>query len=261
MAQDDIEELIEQLSDFRKRSGAMKRLVAVGDEAIDPLIEALHETKQEGAVWSILQCLADLNAEEAVEDIAPLLKDSRYKSAAHDALVSIAGQDFGSAPAPWQSWQRESRQGEVSEEDTEKEMHETGLPDDRLLELAMGPLDAQWTDAGKGRYKAEMPIKETDEQQDITIDLDRKDHEGSAIVIVYCDCGPATEDDYEAALRHNLKMPYGALAVRYAESGPRFVMFNTLLKEDMSPLELCKSAATVAERAVRVREDLKRISE
>ncbi len=261
MAQNEIQENIEQLSDFRTRSAAMKRLVAAGDDAVEPLIEALGEIKHEGAVWAILQCLADLNAEKAVPEIAPLLKDSRFKSAAHDALISIVGQDFGTAPAPWLSWVEGEEATDALEEDEEDQMHETGLPDERLMELAMEPLEAQWRETGSGRYKAEMTIKDVDQQQDLTIDLEREDHEGSEIVIVYCDCGPAAETDYEAALRHNLKMPYGALAVRDAESGPRFVMFNTLLKQDMSPLELCKSAATVAERAVRVREDLERLSE
>lgn len=261
MDNDQIQQLIASLSDFRTRSEAIKRLETAGDSAVEPLIDALHGETQEGAKWAILRCLGELKAEAAVGHIAPLLEDRRYKSAAHDALVSIVGEDLGPAPYPWLRWKQQG--GATSRESKvfEPEMHMTGLPDERLMELALEQFGAKWTKTGAGRYKVEIPIGEAEDKQNLTVNLDQKDHEGAQIVIVYADCGEATEEDYAEALRRNLRTPYGALAIRDSASGPRFVMFNTLLREDMSPLELSKSALAVAEHAADVRRDLQRETE
>jgi hypothetical protein len=204
--------------------------------------------------------LGELRAEEAVGHIAPLLEDRRYKSAAHEALISIVGEDLGPAPYSWLRWKQ---QGGATGKSRifDPEMHMRGLPDERLMELALRRFNAQWTRRGEGVYKVEVPLGGGEETHELTVHLNQKDHEGSQIVIVYADCGPAEEQHYEYALHRNLRMPYGALAVRKSSSGARFVMFNTLLREDMSPLELSKSAMAVAERAASVRRDLEEETE
>ena len=251
-----IEDLIEQLGNFRSRSRAIRRVVERGDEAVEPLIDALHRENQEGTRWAILRCLGELGAEEAVGHIAPLLQERQYRSAAHDALIEIVGDDLGPAPQPWLRWAQDTSLGRPSSTVLDPQMHMTGLPDERLLALALKGSEATWTQEAEGRYAVKVPVEDQEEPQDLTITLAQQDHEGSPIVIAYADCGEASEKHYADALERNLRMPYGAIGLRRSGSSSRFVMFNTLLREDMSPLELQKSILAIAERAARVRREL-----
>lgn len=256
MGAEQMRELIESLENFRTRSEAIRRLVARGEEAVEPLIEALRESSQEGARWSILRCLGELGAEEAVPHIAPLLEDRRYRSPAHDALVKIVGEDLGPAAQSWLRWAQHGGRGRAGTPFRRPEMHMTGLPDERLIELALDGCDAEWSAEGQRRYGIGLRPEGCEEAQELTVDLGRSDHEGSEIVIVYTECGAARQEHYEYALRRNMRMPYGALAVHGRGGQARFVMFNTLLREDMSPLELRKSVVAIAERAARARADI-----
>jgi len=228
--------------------------VAAGGGAVKPLLLALDEESQEGARWSILRCLADLKAKEAVGHVAPLLEDNRFRSAAHDALVKITGEDLGPAVQPWLKWAREGGGGGAGV-GAKAEMHMTGLPDARLMELAVEDCDASYRQEAEGKYAVDVKLREGGSQE-VSVNLALKDHEGEQIVIAFTNCGPSSPEHYEYALRRNLRMPYGALAIRGGRGGNQFVMFNTLLREDMSPLELRKSILAVAERAAMVRRDI-----
>lgn len=251
----EIQGLVAGLRDFRSRSRAIQGLVALGADAVAPLTEALHSESSEGARWAILRCLGELRAEQSVGHIAPLLDDRRFRDAAHNALVRIVGEDLGPAAQAWLTWAQQERSGGGAATVLDPEMHMTGLPDDRLMQVALKGCNVFWSAEAPGRYGLRSPL-EDGESQEVTANLALKDHEGSPIVIVYADCGPASAEHFEYALRRNLRMPYGALAVRDSPSGPQFVMFNTLLREDLSPLELRKSVLAVAERAARVRREI-----
>ncbi len=255
MTEQDIGVLVEQLRSFRSRSGAISELIAAGDAAVGPLIEALGSETQEGAVWAILRCLSELRARQAVANIARLLGESRHRAAAHGALVRIVGQDLGPTADAWLRWVRQAAGPGAEVAVPDAEMHMTGLEDDRLIELALRGCGASWHREGSEQLLIEMPLKGGGSQQ-VTVNMVMKDHEGSPIVIVHADCGPPSAEHYEYALRQNLRMPYGALAIRDAAGGPRLVMFNTLLRDALSPLELRKSILTVGEHASRVRRDL-----
>ena len=250
---EDVQTLVARLTDFRSRSEAIKALVAAGEEVVAPLIEALGAETQEGARWAILRCLGELRARSAVYQIAPLLDEPAYRIAAHRALVRIAGEDLGPTPQPWIRW---AGAAGAPGERLEPEMHMTGLEDERLVALALKDSGASWHEERPGCLTVEIPLRKEAGDQKVRVDLSRKDHEGSSIVIVYADCGPAAPEHYEQALRRNLRMPYGALAVRDSKSGPCFVMFNTLLRDALSPLELKKSIFAIAERAAKMRRDM-----
>ena len=243
------------LRHFRTRSEAIRTLVEAGDAAVKPLLDALDEETQEGARWAILRCLAELRAAGAVAHIAPLLQDAHYRTAAHETLVKITGEDLGPSVEPWLRWSREGGASASSAAPARAEMHMTGLPDARLMELAVENCNAAFHQETEGRYTVEVKLA-GGEMQDVDVNLALKDHEGAPIVVVFANCGPASPEHYEYALIRNLRMPYGAMAVRKGKSGAQFVMFNTLLREDMSPLELRKSILAIAERAALVQREL-----
>jgi hypothetical protein len=253
MSQNEIETLIAQLKDFRSRSGAIRELVAAGSEAVGPLLDALRTETQEGARWAILRCLGELKAREAVPAIVPLLEDAACRAAAQEALVRIAGQDLGARPQAWLDWAaRVGGAGAVA-----PEMHMVGLSEERLIGLAIkGCAGAELRHKGSGLYTVQLQFK-GGEKQEVSVNFNLKDHEGSPIVIVHTDCGRATPEHCEYALRRNFRMPYGALAIHDTDEGARFVMFNTLLLESLSPLELRKSALAIGQRAAHVKRELK----
>ncbi|MCK4283317.1 MAG: YbjN domain-containing protein [Candidatus Brocadiae bacterium] len=252
MIDDSIENLVAQLRDFRSRSTASRRLVDMGRDAVGPLLEALGRERREGAKWAMLRCLGDLGAAEAVPEIAPYLEDGAYQSVAHDALVRIAGQDVGPLPGDWLRWA--GQQGEPGREEVPDAAAEPS--DHRLTELALEGSQASWQRETEHRYVVETPLP-GGRSQKVTVIFGSQDHEGSDIVIVYADCGEAHPDDYETVLRRNLRMPYGAVALGGAAGKPRFVMFNTILRQGLSPVELRKSILTVGERSDRVARHLK----
>ena len=236
------DELIRQMRDFRTRSEAVRELTARGHSAVQPLLHALGAEANEGARWAIVNCLGEIGDGAAVPTVTGYLEDTDYQTVAHDALAKIAGRDLGPLPAPWLRWASEHGHEAPLERD---------LPDDQLLRKAVEGSGAAPTREAEGRYALELPL-DGSRGRKVSVLFGGTDHEGSSIVIVFATCGEARAENYEAALRLNLKMPYGAVALRDIGGAPYFVMFNTILRAGLSPAELRKSILTVGERADRI---------
>ena len=172
---------------------------------------------------------------------------------AHDALVKIAGQDLGPMAEEWLRWaERHGAAGRGGGVAAEAE-----LDDDRLIELALEGSAVGLRREAEGRYAVDFTF-EGGRRQGVAVRFGSTDHEGAAVVIVYANCGEASPEHYEKALRLNLRMPYGAIALRDTGGVPCFVMFNTILRQGLSPIELHKSIFTVAERAARADQQLRK---
>ena len=63
---------------------------------------------------------------------------------------------------------------------------------------------------------------------------------------LYTRCGPAVAERYGWALKHNLRMPYGAIGIANLEGVPCFVMLNTHLRATVDPEDIQKSLTTLA---------------
>lgn len=249
------DKLIRGLEDFRTRSDCIKKLGMRGNKAVGPLVEALDSTFSEGARWAVIKCLGLIQDKRAIPALAPLLKEGNMADEAREALTLIAGKDLGAAPQTWLEFFKEEAGKYPGKRGPAPDMRSTGLDEKQLLELIFDADDIQYKSTGSGKYLADVPTSEDGTQQ-VRVHFSEKDHEGEPIVIVYSICCAADPSNYDYALRRNLKMPYGALAVADSSSGPQFVMFNTLLRQDMSASELKKSIMTVAERAAVVKKDL-----
>ena len=258
MSEQGVQALIAKLRHFRTRRAASEELVALGNQAVRPLMEALKSEEAEGARWAILNCLGELRAPQAVPAIAPYLEDSDFGMAAHEALLKIVGRDLGPAPAPWVQWaeRHELDTGEPLEAPLQAAAA-TAPSDGRLTELALAEGCGTFRETEPGRYVVSLPVAEG-AVKEVTIVFGSTDQEGAEIVIIYADCGDARPEHYETALRLNLRMPYGAIALRDVGGKPCFVMFNTILRQALTPIELRKSVFTIGERARRVERELHR---
>jgi hypothetical protein len=257
MSEDRIQSLIEKLRDFKTRSAASEALIAAGRDALDSLLDALKREESEGAKWAILHCLGEIRAAKAVPAMAPYLDQSDYQTVTHDALVKIAGRDLGPLPVEWVRW-AERHVLETGEELEAAEEAETGASPSnaRLMELALAEGVATFREEEPGRYVVSLPLA-GGATQHVAVVFGGTDHEGSEIVIIFSHCGEARREYYETALRLNLRMPYGALALRDVGGKPYFVMFNKILRQALTPIELRKSIFTVGERAYRVERELR----
>ncbi len=258
MGEDRIGSLVAQLGDFRRRSAASRELVAMGAQAVGPLLDALEREPQEGARWAILKCLGDFRAVQAVPAIAPYLAQSDYQAVAHDALVRITGQDLGPVADEWLRWAEQHAhrvETAAAPPAPSAALDDAARDDAALMEHALREGKTSFRQEGRNRYAVEVRLRDGGSQR-VAVVFGSHDHEGSGVVIVYADCGRAAPEYYEAVLRGNLKMPYGAIALGDVGGEPHFVMFNTILREALSPAELRKSILTVGERADRTRRRL-----
>lgn len=252
--QDEVRGLLAKLRDYRTRSGAADELAAMGGAAVPALVEALRGEAHEGARWAIINCLGEIGSEAAVAALAPFLEDGDYETVAHEALVRIVGRDLGPMPPEWLRW-AQCRTPDAAGAGGAPALSAQSLTSDRLLDLALDDGVATWRMDEEDRFTVELPLAGACIQR-VAVVFGQQDHEGAEIVVVYADIGEARPEHYETVLRRNLRLPYGAVALRDVAGRPHFVMFNTILRHALSPVELRKSITTIGELADRLRRQL-----
>ena len=230
-------ELVEMLRSFRTRKEAMDRLVEHGEAAVAPLIEAL-DSRHEGVRWAAARCLGEIGSREAAPRLIELLDTPQDAEAARGALTRIVGADLGGAPGPW----RDALQGRAPE----TARPEQTVEDESLFAEATRGLQATVTTVGGTRF-AELLLA-SGRRQRVRVVMNAADSEKSPIVIVYTECAPADPKLYEFALRTNLSLPYGALALREVDGHDRLVLFNSLSRDGLLPQALRKTIVSVAEK-------------
>ncbi len=251
MTSDPTFRLIAELKSFRTRSRAANELMALGEAAVRPLRDALADDDLMDARWTIVNCLGATGSASAVPDLAALLGQGEYHTVAHEALVRMAGRDLGPTPRDWLRWAQEeaARTGGPS---GESHAAEAALSDEELMKEAVRRTGADCRADEENRYVVDVPLG-GGKSQPVSAIFGASDHEGAQIVIVYSDCGEADPEHYETVLRRNLRMPYGAVALRDIDGTSCFVVFNAILRHALSPVELRKSILAIGEGADRVR--------
>ena len=185
--------LIAQLSDFRTRAAARTRLVALGKAAAPELRQAL-ESRLEGVAWSAANILADMGADEAIDALIQALSNQRAGDAAHEALVRITGRDFGDDAEAWTQWRKLGEEGGKA------------VGDEELAKSLAGDKAAfEKTPSG---YAYTIQLAGSRHQR-VDLVLTFKDSDGTPLVVLYSECGPASaepirvgaEGEYALAVR------------------------------------------------------------
>jgi hypothetical protein len=128
-----------------------------------------------------------------------------------------------------------------------------GASDDDLARaLARGRTTFEKTHAGYS-FAVSLP---SGRKQRVDMMLSLKDSDGAPLVALYTECGPATPDKYEWALKTNLKIPFGAFALRETAQGTRFVMVDAYLRESATQHQLRRAIEMLAKRADALQETL-----
>ena len=89
-------------------------------------------------------------------------------------------------------------------------------------------------------------------KQKVYVRADGKDDQGSPLICVYTVCAPATKDHFEKALRYNMRMSFGALAINDHANDSFLVVVDTLLADAAQPVELRKSIDSVAKHGDKI---------
>ena len=97
-SQSEIRDLVARLADFSSRGRARTRLVMIGLDATDALVDALT-CPLEGVAWAAARTLGDIKAEAAIEALNVAAADPRLKTVAAEAIAAITGGDAPSLQA------------------------------------------------------------------------------------------------------------------------------------------------------------------
>ncbi len=231
------EELIDRLKDFRTRSGAKEALIEMGAEAAGPLVAALG-SRHASVRWAAAAILGELGAREAVPNLVEALRDDEMHSAAVEALERITGEELGEGYDAWKRW--------LDAGGSLVQALSTGADtsaDADLVRDAVYNTDVSASEQAPG-YVLTVPFG--DRHQSVFVNFKAKDSDGVPLVVIYTRCGQVDAKHYEWALRQNIKMAAGAIAIADIEGKPNFVVVDVLVRSTATPRLLLDSVRRVA---------------
>ena len=264
-------QLVDELRNFRTRSQVMEELLMLGDDAVPELIQALGHP-MENVRWSAQQLLTQLGGDTVVERLAEALDDPTRQKEAADTLRQITGQSIGVDRQAWATWlqsrggthaapvreaaptPRSAASGAAAPSPPPAPSSTQGLADDAIIRAATAGAEID-VRQHSGGYVLTVPL-EGNRRQRVTVSFTAQDFEDEDLVVVYTECGPAQQKNFEWALRQNLRMSFGAIAIRDRGGQPTFVMVNTHPRKTLDVEELRKSIVLLASKGDKLEQAL-----
>jgi len=237
----EIRRLVSQLADFSRRCEARRRLLLAGKPAVAPLSEAL-DSPIEGGAWAAARTLGQLRAEEAVEPLVEALSNDSARGAALEALRNITGRDYGEDAEAWRNAGLAAG------------ARSAAAVSDEELARALSSETVRY-ESSSGGYTFTCRLS-GGRSQKVRMMLSLKDADSSPLVAFYTECGPASDELLRRALKMNLRMPFGAFALREGEPQDRLVMVDAYLREEAGIRQLARAMQELARRADRMEKTL-----
>lgn len=232
----DTERIRQGLRSIKTRAATIDAVAGEGDavlEAVLPLLQDRHE----GVRWSAVRILSEIGDSRAVGALVTLLEQGRNAVDAAHALQAITGQEIGDSADEWKQWIAQSS-------DVRNATGSGVLSDDELMAAAVKELPV--TVHGEGQeYGAIVSLPDGRSQQ-VWIDFSRTDPAGRAIVQLCTPCGDADPDRYAAALKLNMSIPFGAIALASLNDKLCFSMVDAYLRETVHPADVAESIMSLA---------------
>jgi len=278
---EDAKQLVAQLQDFWKRKDAEAALAKMGQPAVPHLIEALGspDPNTRSTVRSIL---GKIRGEAVVHALNGVLDDPKRRNDAAEILRQITGQFLPGNRDAWEAWAHPERKPPPAPPPPKPaprptppappqpapkpappkapKAHEQPPPapkplsDEALVAEAVAGTGIQVAQHGGG-FALTVHLQ-SQRYQTVTVSFAARDFEDEPLVVVYTECGPATPAGYEWALRQNLRLSFGAIAIRDRDGQPLFVMVDTHLRRTASPADIRKSVLLLAEKGDALEEAL-----
>ena len=230
------EQIRQGLHNIRTRSKTLDAVACEG-EAVVPELLPLLQDRSEGVRWSVIKILSEIGDIRAVGALIALLEQSKNVTDVTHALRAITGQDFGASPSEWRRWAVEN-----------PEVRNTAganiLSDEALIVAATRDLPAVVTGQGH-EYGVNVTLPDGRSQQ-VWIDLAQTDTNNRPLVQLSTPCGTADASQYENALKLNMSIPHGAIALASLDGSLCFAMVNSHLRETVHPEDIAESIMSLA---------------
>lgn len=215
---------------------------------IDPLLVLLQD-RNEGVRWSAIRILSEIGDKRAVGSLITLLEQSRNTVDVARSLRAITGrEDLGDDAQEWTKWA-------MQDPETRNSAGGALLSDDDLMEAAIQdlPVTLKRGEAGVNLLQVSLPEGRS---QQLWIDFTQSDPEGQAIVQLSTPCGLADAGRYESALKRNMSIPYGAIALGTLNDALHFVMVDSYLRRTAHPADIAESIMSLAAHGDAVEQSL-----
>ena len=284
----EFDELVQTLRDpdtsFIQRVDAVRDLGTLeSPDVVVPLVEAIDDGERMVREEAV-KALGKLGAREAVPALVQVLegREESMQRYAAEALGQIGGSEAKEAltkAAESDSWMVKNAAKDALKdlrEDEEKAEQMTLPPADKqapgkssgtpspaaagpagdVLERTLKGSAFEWEKDPDGlRYVVRVPLPDGRGQK-VYITKGGADSDGAPLLNMYTACGPATPQNYEWALRRNMKLSFGAFAIADHGKERLFVMVDTHLEDSTEPEVLMKSIMTLARHGDRLEQTL-----
>ena len=218
------------LRDYRTRGRVIADAIDAPEAYLEPALRLLDD-RSELLRWCAIRILTEIGDERAVAPLKKVVADGKNQVEAADALRAITGEDHGTMPAAAKTGATGGTPAET-------------LTDEQIIQAALHDLPAEVS--GQPPHYAIRVALPNDRSQDIMVDFSRTDPDGRAIVYLYTACATADPAKFEAVLKLNMIIPYGAIGLASVDDEICFAMVNTYLRETANPRELGFSIMTLA---------------
>ena len=218
------------------RAATIDAIVDAGEAATGDVLPLLQD-RNESVRWSAIKILSEIGDTQAVAPLIALVEQSKNATDAVNALRAITGQGLGNDPAEWRNW--------LMQDPLLRSSTGTGLlSDEELVVAATRDLPATVTSEGQ-EYWVAVSLPNGRSQQ-VWIDFSRKDPSGRPLVQLCAACGKADPERYEAALKLNMSIPFGAIAIAATDETPCFAIVDSYLRSIVHPEDIAESIMSLA---------------
>lgn len=232
----DTQTIRQGLYNIKTRAAMMDALIEKGGTVATTIVPLLQD-RDEGIRWAVIRILAEIGDEGVIPPLLALLDQSRNVSEVIRALQAITGQDLGDKAIAWREWMVQKQTGNGS-------IPAGFLSDKDLVVAAIKDLPV--TMSGDGQEYAVGVSLPNQRTQNIRIDFSGRDADGQPVVQLTTPCGPAVPEQYEAVLKLNLSIPYGAIGLALLDDTLCFALVHTHLRATAHPEDLAKSIMCLA---------------
>lgn len=234
------------LRNIKTRSVTIDAVADKGADIIDSIIPLLQD-RHEGVRWSVINIISEIGGTSAIGPLITLLEQGKNTFDAANALRKITGQAFDDSADDWRKWA-------MTNEVVRNSAGSPVLSDKDLILEATRDLPA--TATGKDQsYNVKVSLPDGRSQQ-VWIDFSLKDPNGLPIVQVCTPCGNCDKEKYESALKLNMSITYGAIALVELDDTLCFAMVDSYIRETIHPQDLAQSIMSLAKHGDSIEKSL-----
>ena len=243
--QDTVDQLIDQLADYRTRSQARQELKKHREAAADKLLEVVRDSDRNvNQRWAAITLLSQYKYEPATEDLLDVLRNEmNLRGPASEALKHITGQDIGEDADAWERALHGEQEPAEPPEQSQAEQPETAAGGETrtdaatvkdhdqlqrqgfaMVKDALGreAVQLEWEDEGYVYLRLNVA---DDRKQQMLISFEYEPASGQNIVEIYTECGKPKSDVTDTIDRRNVTIRYGQFEqLSDAEGGLQIVM-------------------------------------